>query len=223
MVSVLRSLLLTLRTLARSRAALHLEILALRHQLDVLQRTRTQRVQLARTDRWLWVMLARFWAGWRAALVLVRPETVIAWHRQGFRLWWTWKSRRRLGRPTAPSDIRSLIRTMAAANPRWGAPRIHGELLKLGIDVCQATVAKYMGRRRQPPSQTRRSITAAPRPRSATHPARGRSPRIRGRPGRHSNSARPFRGTRRLDTCSTTAITRSPAWGPRRGRWELRN
>ena len=87
MISVLRSLLLTLRTLARSRGALHLEVLALRHQLDVLQRTRPHRVRLARTDRWLWVMLARIWAGWRTALVLVKPETVIAWHRQGFRLW----------------------------------------------------------------------------------------------------------------------------------------
>ena len=158
MVSVLRSLLLTLRTLAYSRAALHLEILALRHQLDVLQRTRPHRVRLAKTDRWLWVMLARVWAGWRTALVLVKPETVIAWHRQGFRLWWTWKSRRRLGRPTVPADIRILIRTMAEANPRWGAPRIHGELLKLGIDVCQSTVAKYMGRRRPPPSQTWRTF-----------------------------------------------------------------
>jgi hypothetical protein len=75
-----------------------------------------------------------------------RPaETVIAWHRPRFRLWWTWKSRRRMGRPTVPADIRTLIRTMAQANPRWGAPRIHGELLKLGIDICQATVAKYMG------------------------------------------------------------------------------
>ena len=98
MVSVLLALLLTLRTLARSPAALHLEILALRHQLDVLRRTRPQRVQLARTDRWLWVMLARVWAEWRTALVLVKPETVIAWHRQGFRLWWTWKSRRRVVR-----------------------------------------------------------------------------------------------------------------------------
>src|SRR5712692_7998931 len=138
MVSVLRSLLLTLRTLARSRAALHFEILALRHQLNVLERTRPQRVRLARTDRGLWVMLARVWTGWRAPLVIVKPETVIAWHRQGFRLWWTWKSRRRTGRPTVPADIRTLIRTMAEANPRWGAPRIHGELLKLGIDVSQA-------------------------------------------------------------------------------------
>jgi putative transposase len=84
-----------------------------------------------------------------------KPETVIAWHRRGFRLWWTWKSRRRIGRPTVPADIRALIRTMAQANPRWGAPRIHGELLKLGIDICQATVAKYLVRRRQPPQTWR--------------------------------------------------------------------
>jgi putative transposase len=158
MTSVLRSLLLTLRTLARSRAALHLEILALRHQLDVLQRTRPPRVRLAKTDRWLWVVLARLWIGWRTALVIVKPETVIAWHRRGFRLWWTWKSGRRMGRPTVTTEIRTLIRTMAQTNPRWGAPRIHGELLKLGIDVSQTTVAKYMGRRRQPPSQTWRTF-----------------------------------------------------------------
>src|SRR6202047_143277 len=158
MTSVLHSLLLTRRTLARSRAALHLEILALRHQLDVLQRTRRPRVRLAKTDRWLWVVLARLWTGWRTALVIVRRETVIAWHRRGFRLWWTWKSRPRIGRPTVPADIRALIRTMAQANPRWGAPRIHGELLKLGIDICQSTVAKYVVRRRQPPSQTWRTF-----------------------------------------------------------------
>src|SRR5205823_14343467 len=109
-----------------------------------------------KTDRWLWVLLSRLWTEWRLALVIVKPETVIAWHRQGFSLWWTWKSR--MGRPTVPTDIRTLIRTMAEANPRWGAPRIHGERLKLGIDVCQATVAKYTGRRRPPPSQTWRTF-----------------------------------------------------------------
>ena len=112
MVIVLRSLMLTLRTLARSRAALHLEILALRHQLEVLQRTRPRRVRLAKTDRGLWVLLSRVWAGGRESLAIVKPETVIAWHRKGFRLWWTWKSRRRLGRPPVPADIRTLIRTM---------------------------------------------------------------------------------------------------------------
>ena len=157
-MSVFMALLLTLRTCARSRVALHLEVLVLRHQLQVLQRTRPRRLRLAKTDRWLWALLSRTWARWQTALVIVKPETVIAWHRQGFRLWWAWKSRRRIGRPTLPADVRSLIRTMAQANPRWGAPRIHGELLKLGIDVCQATVAKYMGRRRQPPSQTWRTF-----------------------------------------------------------------
>jgi putative transposase len=158
MMSVFVSLLLTLRTWARSRAALQLEVLALRHQLQVRQRTRPRRLRLANPDRWLWVVLLRLWTGWRTALVIVKPETVIAWHRRGFRLWWAWRSRRRIGRPTVPADIRTLIRTMAQANPRWGAPRIHGELLKLGIDVCQATVAKYMVRPRQPPSQTWRTF-----------------------------------------------------------------
>jgi len=123
-MSVLISFLLTLRTAARSRAELQLEVLALRHQLQVLQRTRLRRVRLAKTDRWLWVVLARLWTGWRTALIIVKPETVIAWHRRGLRLWWTWKSRRRLGRPPVPTDVRTLIRTMSQANPRWGAPRI---------------------------------------------------------------------------------------------------
>jgi hypothetical protein len=158
MMSVLVSLLLTLRTLGRSRGALQLEVLALRHQLQVLQRTRPRRLRLTKADRWLWGQLSRIWTGWRTALVIVKPETVIAWHRRGFRLWWAWKSRRRIGRPTAAADIRTLIRTMAQANPRWGAPRIHGELLKLGIDVCQATVAKYIVRQRQPPSQIWRTF-----------------------------------------------------------------
>jgi hypothetical protein len=110
---VLLSLLLTLRTTVRSRAVLQLEVLLLRHQLEVLQRARPQRVRLAHADRLLWVLLSRFWTGWRTALVIVRPETVIAWHRRGFRLWWAWKSRHRLGRPTVSADIRALIRTMA--------------------------------------------------------------------------------------------------------------
>jgi len=93
-----------------SRVALHLEILALRHQLQVLQRTRPRRVRLAKTDRCLWGLLSRIWAGWRTALVIVKPETVIAWHRRGFRLWWTWKSRHRMGRPAASRRIETFIR-----------------------------------------------------------------------------------------------------------------
>jgi transposase InsO family protein len=160
MISVLVSLLQTVRGLARSRAALHLEVLALRHQLQVIQRSRPRRLRLMHADRWFWAWLSGVWTGWRTALVIVKPETVIAWHRGGFRLFWTWKSRRRTGRPTVPSHVRALIRTMSEANPFWGAPRIHGELLKLGIDVCQATVAKYMARRRPPPSQTWRTFLA---------------------------------------------------------------
>ena len=96
--------------------------------------------------------------GWRTALVLVRPETVVTWHRRGFRLFWTWRSRRRLGRPTVAPDVRTLIRTMARENPLWGAPRIDGELLKLGVAISQATVAKYIGRGPSPPSQSWRTF-----------------------------------------------------------------
>ena len=131
----------TLRCWVRSRAALRLEMLALRHQLQVLQRSRPHRLPLGKPDRCLWVWLSRVWTNWRTVLVIVQPETVIAWHRQGFRLVWTWKSRRRKGRPAVPADVRALIRTMSQTNPLWGAPRIHGELLKLGIDVSLTTVA----------------------------------------------------------------------------------
>ena len=158
MRSVLGSLLLTLRIAVRSRAALQLEVLALRHQLHVLQRSRAPRLRLTRVDRLMWVWISRVWHDWRTALVIVKPETVIAWHRRGFRLFWTWKSHRHHGRPAVPPDVRALIRTMSAANPLWGAPRIHGELLKLGIDVSQASVAKYIVRRRRPHSQTWRTF-----------------------------------------------------------------
>jgi transposase InsO family protein len=113
---------------------------------------------LTHVDRLLWVWFSRVWGHWRTALVIVKPDTVIAWHRRGFRLFWTWKSRRRTGRPTVPNEVRTLIRTMSAANPLWGAPRIHGELLKLGFTVSQTTVATYMVRRRPRPSQTWRTF-----------------------------------------------------------------
>ena len=154
------SVLAAVRALVRSRGVLHLEILALRHQLQVLERSARPRVRLTAADRLLWVWFSRTWPDWRAALVLVKPETVVAWHRRGFRLFWTWKSRRRRGRASVPADVRVLIRTMSNANPLWGAPRIHGELQKLGITVSQSTVAKYMGLRRPSPSQTWRTFLA---------------------------------------------------------------
>jgi transposase InsO family protein len=142
----------------RSRAALQLESLALRHQLGVLQRS-VKRPKLTPSDRLLWVWLSRIWPDWRSALIIVQPDTVIAWHRKGFRLFWTWKVRcGRPGRPTVPHDVRELIQRMSRENPLWGAPRIHGELLKLGIDVGETSVSKYMGRHRRPPSQTWRTF-----------------------------------------------------------------
>jgi putative transposase len=160
MLSVLISILQAVRVSVRSRAALHLEILALQHQLHVLQRSRRQRVHLTQADRLLWVWLSRIWTEWRSAIVIVRPETVIAWHRRAFRRFWTWKSDHRFGRPAVPSGVRALIRTMSQANPLWGAPRIHGELLKLGIEISQASVSKYLVRRRRPPSQSWRTFLA---------------------------------------------------------------
>jgi len=145
----------SLRSSFRSRAALQAEILALRHQLLVLQRsTQRRRLQFRAVDRIFWAWLSRLWQGWRSRVWIIKAETVIAWNRKGFRLYWTWKSRTGKGRPCKPREIRDLIRKMSLANPRWGAPRIHGELLKLGIDIGETTVAKYMVRPRKPTSQT---------------------------------------------------------------------
>ena len=153
MASVVLSLLYSLRFIVRSRAALHLEIIALRHQLAVVNRSRHPRLRFTAADRILWAWLSRAWSDWRATVHIVKPETDVSWHRRGFRLFWTWKSRLRIGRPIVPHDVRTLIREMSTANPLWGAPRIHGELLKLGFNVAQSTVSKYMLKRRGPPSQ----------------------------------------------------------------------
>jgi putative transposase len=142
----------------RSRTALQLEILALRHQLGVLQRS-VKRPKLTAADRLLWVWLSAVWKDWRSAVFLVKAATVIGWHRKGFRLFWTWKIRRgKLGRPTVLKEVRELIRMMSRDNPLWGAPRIYGELLKLGIEIGETSVGKYMLRRRKPPSQTWRTF-----------------------------------------------------------------
>ena len=146
----------TILSSLRSRRSLALENLALRHQLDVLQRNRRP-PHLSNRDRVLWVMLSRLWPDWRGSLTIVQPKTVVAWHRKGWRLYWRWKSRAR-GRPKLSVEIRELIRRMSRENPIWGAPRIHGELLKLGFDVSEATVAKYIIKRRHPPSPTWRAF-----------------------------------------------------------------
>jgi len=152
----------TLSSIFRSRAALQLENLALRHQIGVLQRSVRKRPKLTPGDRLLWVWLSRIWRDWRSALAIVKPETVLAWHRAGFRLFWAWKVRHvgQPGRPTVPREIRDLIRKVCRKNPGWGAPRVHGELLKLGIDVGKNSVSKYMVHGRKPPSQTWRTFLA---------------------------------------------------------------
>ena len=147
----------TLRSSIRTHRELALENLALRQQLAVWK-ARQPRPRLTALDRIFWVVLSRAWKSWRSSLHMVRPETVVGWHRRGFRRYWAWKSRPRSGRPAMGTEIRDLIRRMSCANPLWGAPRIHGELLKLGLTVSQATVSKYMLRSRRPPSQAWRTF-----------------------------------------------------------------
>ena len=129
MLISLTVLLVALSSIFRSRASLELENLALRHQIGVLQRSARKRPKLTPVDRLLWVLLSRIWSDWRSVLAIVQPDTVIGWHRKGFRLFWTWKIRRgQPKRPSVPRQIRDLIRRMCRENPGWGAPRIHGEL-----------------------------------------------------------------------------------------------
>jgi transposase InsO family protein len=139
--------------LLRSRVALEAEVLVLRQQINVLRRTRPRRPPFISIDRLILGGVCGLFPKMYDVLAIVRPDTVIRWHRAGFRSYWRWKSRHRYGRPAVPLEIRRLIREMSIANPLWGAPRIHGELLKLGIEIGQTSVAKYMARRRAPPSQ----------------------------------------------------------------------
>jgi transposase InsO family protein len=154
MVGIITTLFGALLASLKPRTRLCLENLALRYQLVVLRRTAPRRMRLRIADRLLFVWLYRLWPGVLEAMAIVRPETVLRWHRDGFRAYWRWKSRSRVGRPRVPREVRALIRQMSLANRLWGAPRIHGELLKLGVEVAQSTVAKYMVKRRRPPSQS---------------------------------------------------------------------
>jgi hypothetical protein len=146
-------------SVCRSRADLVLENAALRHQLGVLMRA-GRRPRVTAADRWFWVVLRRFWARWSEVLVFVKPETVIRWHRAGFRHYWNWRSRRgRQGRPRAAAEVRVLVRRLATENPTWGAPRIHGELRMLGFDVSERTVSRLMPRRAPKPEAIQRWMT----------------------------------------------------------------
>ena len=155
---ILSALYQLFRGLLVPRLLLVTENLALRQQLLVLQRA-SNRPGLRRRDRLFWVALSHLWRDWRSILVIVKPDTVIKWHRQSFKCYWRWKSRAsRVGRPRIDQEIRDLIRRMSRENPRWGVPRIQAELHLLGHEIAESTVAKYRVRSRKPPSQNWKSF-----------------------------------------------------------------
>jgi len=143
-----------LTSVAKSRRRLQAENLVLRHQVNILRRRASMRLRLSNADRLAFVWLYRLCPSVLDAVVIIKPETLIRWHRRGFKAFWRWKSRSRGGRPPIPREVRDLIREMSGMNGLWGAPRIHGELLKLGIEVAQSTVAKYMIKRPRRPGQS---------------------------------------------------------------------
>jgi type II secretory pathway pseudopilin PulG len=153
MIALLGFVLAVLAAPFKSKSRLEAENAALRHQLIVLRRKLQGRVRLTNNDRWFLIQLYRWFPSILQVLTIVQPETLVRWHRAGFRYYWRWKSRPRGGRPQIETDLRALIRQMSMENPLWGTPRIHGELLKLGFEVAQSSVAKYMLKRGGPPSQ----------------------------------------------------------------------
>src|SRR5256714_1063193 len=153
MVALILLLLNLVASPFKSKSRLEAENAALRYQLAVLQRKVRGRVHFTNGDRLFFIQLYRWFPSVLKAITIIRPETIMRWHRAGFRRYWRWKSRKLGGRPQISADLRALIRRMSAENPLWGAPRIHGELLKLGFDVAQSSVAKYMVKRCGPPSQ----------------------------------------------------------------------
>jgi putative transposase len=155
MVSLALSVVAYVRAFFVPRHQLALEAAALRQQLAVFKRKQS-RLRLHRLDRFFWTALRRVYSGWTEALIIVKPETVVSWHRAGFRLFWRWRSRqRRPGRPQVSAEIRQLIRRMKAENPTWGAPRIHGELLQLGFTLAEPTVSRYLRRLKHHPEESR--------------------------------------------------------------------
>ena len=153
MIALLGFVLAVLAAPFKSKSRLEAENAVLRHQLIILRRKMLGRVRLTGRDRWFFVQLYRWFPSILQVVTIIRPETLVRWHRAGFRCYWRWKSRQRGGRPQIETDLRSLIRQMGMENAIWGAPRIHGELLKLGFEVAQSSVAKYMVKRWGPPSQ----------------------------------------------------------------------
>jgi transposase InsO family protein len=154
MLAILQMLGMLVADVLKSRMRLEAENLFLRHQLNIALRRAPPRLQLRGSDRALMVLLVRLWPSLLGAAQVVKPETILRWHRAGFGAYWRWKSRRRAGRPRIDRGVRDLIMRMGQENPLWGASRIHGELLMLGFNVAQSTVSKYMRRAGRPPSQS---------------------------------------------------------------------
>ena len=154
MIGILHAFGMFAADLFKSRNRLEAENLFLRHQLNIALRRVPSRLRLRGVDRALPVWMTRLWPGLLGAAQVVQPETILRWHRIGFKAFWRWKSRKRAGRPKIDRGLRDLIRRMSRENPLWGASRIHGELLMLGFEVAQSTVSKYMVRPPKPPSQT---------------------------------------------------------------------
>src|SRR5467141_5190575 len=153
MIGLLCFVLAVLASPFKSKLRLEAENAVLRHQLIVLRRRPHGRIRLTSHDRLFFIQLYRRFPAIRKVLTIIRPETLVRWHRAGFRGYWRWKSRPRGGRPQIETELRVLVRRMSVENPLWGAPRIHGELLKLGFELAQSSVAKYMVKRCGPPSQ----------------------------------------------------------------------
>ena len=153
MIGLLCFVLAVLASPFKSKLRLETENAVLRHQLIVLRRRLPGRVRLTNHDRWFFIRLYRWFPSILQVLTIIRPETLVRWHRVGFRRSWRWRSRPPGGRPQIETGLRALIQRMSVENPLWGAPRIHGELLKLGFEVAQSSVARYMVKRRGPPSQ----------------------------------------------------------------------
>jgi transposase InsO family protein len=158
MIALVRFFLSLVGSLLKPRLRLAAENAALRHQLIVLRRKMRGRAWLTNNDRWFFIQMYRWFPSILQVLTIIRPETLVRWHRAGFRYYWRWKSRSLGGRPQIETELRALIRQMSMENPLWGAPRIHGELLKLGFEVAQSSVAKYMVKWRGPPSQEWRTF-----------------------------------------------------------------
>ena len=154
MFAILHALGMFVADLFKSRSRLEAENLFLRHQLNIALRRAPPRLRLRGSDRALLVWMTRLWPNLLGVAQVVKPETILRWHRAGFKAFWRWKSRNRAGRPKIDRGLRDLIQRMSRENPLWGASRIHGELLMLGFEVAQSTVSKYMARPSKPPSQS---------------------------------------------------------------------